>query len=145
MRPQHPPDILTASGGVGAGPRTPGRPPWTPGRPLSPWPAPLDPWPAPEPLAGPCTHEAVRGCSRWPAWGAGGPAGCTRCRTFFSLPGTSREPPWNSEVRERATLFAVGIWVSYVTSCYVTSCSVCPGSSVALGGGGGGGMLCDAE
>ena len=29
------------------------------------------------------------------------------------------------------------IWVSYVTSCYVTSCSVCPGSSVALGGGGG--------
>ena len=35
-------------------------------------------------------------------------------------------------------LFAVGIWVSYVTSCYVTSCSVCPGSSVALGGGGGG-------
>ena len=29
-------------------------------------------------------------------------------------------------------LFAVGIWVSYVTSC-----SVCPGSSVALGGGGG--------
>ena len=34
---------------------------------------------------------------------------------------------------------AVGIWVSYVTSCYVTSCSVCPGSSVALGGGGGGG------
>ena len=70
--------------------------------------------------------------------GAGGPAGCTRCRTFFSLPGTSREPPWNSEVRERAALFAVGIWVSYVTSCYVTSCSVCPGSSVALGGGGGG-------
>ena len=61
--------------------------------------------------------------------------------------GTSREPPWNSEVRERAALFAVGIWVSYVTSCYVTSCSVCPGSSVALGGGGGGGggMLCDAE
>ena len=49
------------------------------------------------------------------------------------------EPPWNSEVRQRATLFAVGIWVSYVTSCYVTSCSVCPGSSVALGGGGGGG------
>ena len=34
---------------------------------------------------------------------------------------------------------AVCIWVSYVTSCYVTSCSVCPGSSVALGGGGGGG------
>ena len=31
---------------------------------------------------------------------------------------------------------AVGISVSYVTSCYVTSCSVCPGSSVALGGGG---------
>ena len=31
---------------------------------------------------------------------------------------------------------AVGIWVSYVTSCYVTSCSVCPGSSVALGMGG---------
>ena len=53
---------------------------------------------------------------------------------------TSREPPWNSEVRERAALFAVGIWVSYVTSCYVTSCSVCPGSSVALGGGGGGGQ-----
>ena len=67
-------------------------------------------------------------------------AGCTRCRTFFSLPGTSREPPWNSEVRERAALFAVGIWVSYVTSCYVTSCSVCPGSSVALGGGWGGGQ-----
>ena len=36
-------------------------------------------------------------------------------------------------------MFAVGIWVSYVTSCYVTSCSVCPGSSVALGGGGGSG------
>ena len=35
---------------------------------------------------------------------------------------------------------AVGIWVSYVTSCYVTSCSVCPGSSVALGGGGEGVM-----
>ena len=35
---------------------------------------------------------------------------------------------------------AVCIWVSYVTSCYVTSCSVCPGSSVALGGGGGGGV-----
>ena len=34
---------------------------------------------------------------------------------------------------------AVCIWVSYVTSCYVTSCSVCPGSSVALGGGGRGG------
>ena len=34
---------------------------------------------------------------------------------------------------------AVCIWVSYVTSCYVTSCSVCPGSSVALGGGGEGG------
>ena len=33
---------------------------------------------------------------------------------------------------------AVCIWVSYVTSCYVTSCSVCLGSSVALGGGGGG-------
>ena len=33
---------------------------------------------------------------------------------------------------------AVCIWVSYVTSCYVTSCSVCPGSSVAGGGGGGG-------
>ena len=32
---------------------------------------------------------------------------------------------------------AVGIWVSYVTGCYVTSCSVCPGSSVALGVGGG--------
>ena len=32
----------------------------------------------------------------------------------------------------------MGIWVSYVTSCYVTSCSVCPGSSVALGVGGGG-------
>ena len=31
---------------------------------------------------------------------------------------------------------AVGIWVSYVTSCYVTSCSVCPGSSVAWGQGG---------
>ena len=41
--------------------RTPGRPPWTPGRPLSPWPAPLDLWPAPEPLAGPCTHETMRG------------------------------------------------------------------------------------
>ena len=50
----------------------------------------------------------------------------------------SLEPPWNSEVRERATLFAVGIRVSNVTSCYVTSCSVCPGSRVALGGGGGG-------
>ena len=47
-----------------------------------------------------------------------------------SLPGTQKS--------ERAALFAVGIWVSYVTSCYVTSCSVCPGSSVALGGGGGG-------
>ena len=40
---------------------------------------------------------------------------------------------------------AVGIWVSYVTSCYVISCSVCPGSSVAfgeggVGGGGGGGV-----
>ena len=39
---------------------------------------------------------------------------------------------------------AVCIWVSYVTSCYVTSCSVCPGSRVALGeggvGGGGGGQ-----
>ena len=32
----------------------------------------------------------------------------------------------------------MGIWVSYVTSCYVTSCSVSPWSSVALGGGGGG-------
>ena len=51
------------------------------------------------------------------------------------------EPPWNSEVRERAALFAVGIWVSYVTSCYVTSCSVCPGSSVALGVGGRGGRV----
>ena len=48
------------------------------------------------------------------------------------------EAPWRSEHSERAALFAVGIWVSYVTSCYVTSCSVCPGSSVALGGGGGG-------
>ena len=50
---------------------------------------------------------------------------------------------------------AVAIWVSYVTSCYVTSCSVCPGSSVALGvgggeggvggggSGGGGGQTCD--
>ena len=52
------------------------------------------------------------------------------------------EAPWRSEHRERATLFAVGIWVSYVSSCYVTSCSVCPGSSVALGGGGGGGACC---
>ena len=34
---------------------------------------------------------------------------------------------------------AVGIWVSYVTSCYVISCSVCPGSSVAFGEGGVGG------
>ena len=35
---------------------------------------------------------------------------------------------------------AVCIWVSYVTSCYVTSCSVCPGSSgfaVVAGEGGG--------
>ena len=38
---------------------------------------------------------------------------------------------------------AVGIWVSYVTSCYVTSCSVCPGSSVAWGEGGVG-RGCDA-
>ena len=109
---------------AGRPPWTPGRPlnpwpaTWPPGRPLSPWPAPLDPWPALEPLAG-----------------------CTRCCTFFSLPGTSREPPWNSEVRERAPLFAVGISVSYVTSCYVTSCSVCPGSSVALGGGGSGAVF----
>ena len=35
---------------------------------------------------------------------------------------------------------AVCIWVSYVTSCYVNSCSACPGSSVALGGGVGGGQ-----
>ena len=31
----------------------------------------------------------------------------------------------------------MGIWVSYVTSCYVTRGSVCPGSSIALGGWGG--------
>ena len=47
----------------------------------------------------------------------------------------SLEPPGSLP---EGLLFAVGIWVSYVTSCYVTSCSVCPGSSVALGGGGGG-------
>ena len=122
---------------------------WGRGRPLNPWPATLDPWPAPEPLAGP----PGRPLNPWPAPvlmrpcvdalggrpEVQGVTRCTRCRTFFSLPGTSREPPWNSEVRERAALFAVGIWVSYVTSCYVTSCSVCPGSSVALGGGGSGG------
>ena len=39
---------------------------------------------------------------------------------------------------------SVGIWVSYVTSCYVISCSVCPGISVAWGEGGvgrGGGTM----
>ena len=51
-----------------------------------------------------------------------------------SLPGTQK-----SERGPRCSLFAVGIWVSYVTNCYVTSCSVCTGSSVALGGGGGSG------
>ena len=48
--------------------------------------------------------------------------------------------PWPRSLTQNTLLgriclqIAVGIWVSYVTSCYVTSCSVCPGSSVALGG-----------
>ena len=72
--------------------------------------------------------------------------------TFYPHPGPAPEPP---EAARPSTAvlgplklqclnridqqIAVCIWVSYVTSCYVTSCSVCPGSSVALGGGGSGG------
>ena len=65
----------------------------------------------------------------------GGRQGAQGAAPSPSSLGPPWEAPWRSEHRERAALFAVGIWVSYVTSCYVTSCSVCPGSSVALGGG----------
>ena len=114
---------------------------WGRGRPLNPWSATLAPWPAPEPLAGPCTHEAVRGSP-------GLTGNSTRCPVTAC---DSRTAPlwlfWDSLKLQCLNKFgqqvAVGIWVSYVTSCYVTSCSFCPGSSVALGGGegewGGGG------
>ena len=84
-----------------------------------------------------CTHEAVRGSPGL----TGNSARCpvTAC--------DSRTAPlrlfWDSLklqcLNKIGQQIAVGIWVSYVTSCYVTSCSVCPGSSVTLEGGGGSG------
>ena len=113
--PRKPPDILTASGRVGAA-RLTAMPRESPRRPRE------------------SPHEAVRGSPGL----TGNSARCpvTAC--------DSRTAPlrlfWDSLklqcLNKIGQQIAVGIWVSYVTSCYIISCSVCPGSSIAWGGRG---------
>ena len=59
---------------------------------------------------------------------------------FCSPLAVSLQPYPSFQNSERAGTFTVYIWVSYVTSCYVTSYSFCPGSSVAVVAGGEGGV-----
>ena len=82
----------------------------------------------------PCPYEAIRGSP-----------GLTGNMTIARPPYGHSGTPYTPMMNRIGQQIAVCIWVNYVTSCYVTSCSVCPGSSgvavVARGGGG----LCNCQ
>ena len=116
LAPSPAPDILTASGRVGAA-RLTAMPRESPGRPLKP----LRPS-----VSGLGSRDTVLGLPGQPVKAA--------------RPSTAVLGPLKLQCLNKiGQQIAVGIWVSYVTSCYVTSCSVCPGSSWGWGGGGGSG------